>query len=669
MGKIALITPGEEIARYGRQLKATLNSPDRLTIINAHMEDAVKKARALIKAGDIDVLISRGTTGKLLERANLNIPCTMIPVGEHEVLACIQQAKKITGLSSPHLGFLDFDSYITPLTPFLSALNIPVSEYTLHSSEEIPELIRRSKADHCDVLIGGRLCFEEAQKRQIPSVPMGSSLDSLRLAYRQARKLQQAVNLEKQKAQEQKTILDTVTDAIISISTAGKITLVNKKAELILQSTADLIIGQQISSFLSPKELQEFQTVLQTGEESIGRVWNRQGNQYAVRIVPIWTSREISGILVSLLEVKTLQAIETNVRIDLQKKGNVAYYTFDDILGESPQILEAANIARNFARMQSNVLIVGETGTGKELFAQSIHNASPRSCGPFVAVNCGAIPSELVESELFGYSPGAFTGAKKGGKAGLFELAHNGTIFLDEISEMSLNAQVKLLRVIQERQVRRIGSDSTIPINVRIIAACNVDLYSQVQRGDFRQDLYYRLSILVVKLPPLKGREGDISLLASHFLRNYNRQFGREGVLSEAACRELERLDWPGNIRQLRNFCERLAAVHASPLIDGTFIRKQYEDSFNFSNSCTLEEDHGAENKGAEPGLANLNHKPPLPLASPPSGTRLMIKGRFYGTDEMLALLEEYRGSRSRLAKALGISRTTLWKYLKQLNL
>ena len=207
MGKIALIAPGEEIARYGRQLKATLNSPDHLTIINAHMEDAVKKARTLIKAGDIDVLISRGTTGKLLERANLNIPCTMIPVGEHEVLACIQQAKKITGLSSPHLGFLDFDSYITPLTPFLSALNIPVSEYTLHSSEEIPELIRRSKADHCDVLIGGRLCFEEAQKRQIPSVPMGSSLDSLRLAYRQARKLQQAVNLEKQKAQEQKTIL------------------------------------------------------------------------------------------------------------------------------------------------------------------------------------------------------------------------------------------------------------------------------------------------------------------------------------------------------------------------------------------------------------------------------------------------------------------------------
>lgn len=650
MGKIALIAPGEEIARYGYQLKKNLTDPDQFIIISAHMEDAVKKARTLIEKENVDVLISRGTTGKLLEQANLNIPCTMIPVGEHEVLACIRQAQKITGLDNPHLGFLDFDNYITPLIPFLSALNIVVNEYTLHNSEEIPQLIRQSKNDRCDILIGGRLCFDEAQKRKMPSVILGSSLDSMRLAYRQAIRLQQAVNQEKQKAQEQKTILDTVTDAIISITKGGQIKLINQKAEAILQRTAANVIGRPASSFLSTEEQQELNNVLQTGEESIGKVWSRLGNQYAVRVVPIWTSKEISGALISLLEVKTLQAIETNVRIDLQKKGNVAYYTFDDILGESPQLLEAVNMSRNFARMQSNVLIVGETGTGKELFAQSIHNASPRSSGPFVAVNCGAIPAELVESELFGYSSGAFTGAKKGGKAGLFELAHNGTIFLDEISEMSLSAQVKLLRVIQERQVRRVGSDNIIPIDVRIIAACNVNLYGQVQKGSFRQDLYYRLSILVVKLPPLREREGDISLLASRFLRSYNRQFKQESVFSEAACRELEQHSWDGNIRQLRNFCERLAAIHTGPVIEGAFVKKQYEDSFSFPD---------------KPSETRLPDQPDVP----DTGAQLMVKGRLYSREELLALLENCRGSRSGLAQLLGISRTTLWKYLKQMNI
>lgn len=658
MGKIVLIAPGEEIARYGHQLKKSMNDPNHFIIINAHMEDAVIKARALIEKGDIDVIISRGTTGKLLERANLNIPCTMIPVGEHEVLECIQKARKITGLANPHLGFLDFDNYITPLIPFLSALNIIINEYTLHNSEEIPELIRQAKKDKCDILIGGKLCFDEAQKRQMPSVFMGSSLDSLRLAYRHARKLQQAINLERQKAQEQKTILDTVTDAIISVTENGIIKLVNRKAESILKSTATNIIGKHISAFLNQEEQKTVEVVLQTGEESISKVWQLSESQYAVHIVPIWTSRNISGALISLLEVKTLQTLETNVRIDLQKKGNIAYYTFDEIIGESPQILEAINISRNFARMQSNVLIIGETGTGKELFAQSIHNASSRCTGPFVAVNCGAIPAELVESELFGYSSGAFTGAKKGGKAGLFELAHNGTIFLDEISEMSLSAQVKLLRVIQERQVRRIGSDTIIPIDVRIIAACNVNLYEQVQKGTFRQDLYYRLSILVVKLPPLRDREGDIPLLASRFLRSYNHQFGRESVLSEAACRELEQHDWSGNIRQLRNFCERLAAINTLPVIESSFIRKQYEDSFHFSSGSPSPYVQTGETSEMQ---ANKNEKV--------AQIQIMIKGHLYSSNDILVLLERCHGNRSQLAEALGISRTTLWKYLKQLEI
>ncbi len=210
--------------------------------------------------------------------------------------------------------------------------------------------------------------------------------------------------------------------------------------------------------------------------------------------VPIVVDGEVMGVVATFQDVEKFQRMEASVRKKLRAKGHVAKFRFEDIIGTSQAIMNAIGTAKLYARVNSTLLLLGESGTGKELFAQSIHNSSERRDNPFVAVNCAALPGSLLESELFGYVEGAFTGARKGGSPGLFEMAHTGTIFLDEISEMQPNLQALLLRVLQEKEVTRIGGDSVIPVDVRIIAATNRDLYAMVEKGLFREDLYYRLA-------------------------------------------------------------------------------------------------------------------------------------------------------------------------------
>jgi transcriptional regulator with PAS, ATPase and Fis domain len=253
---------------------------------------------------------------------------------------------------------------------------------------------------------------------------------------------------------------------------------------------------------------------------------------------------------------------------------------------------------------------------------------------------------------LFGHEEGAFTGSRKGGKMGLFEQAHGGTIFLDEILEMDLAGQVNLLRALQERQIRRVGGSGVIPVDVRVIAACNANLNEMVREGRFRRDLYYRLSVLVLKIPPLRQRPTDVAQLASHFIEQYNRRFDRNVGLSAAAVRELESFGWDGNVRQLRNFCERLTAVADEPVINAAFVQKNLADSF-------WDDD-------LEPTVAASRVAPPA--GSMEKGDSIMIKGVFYSKPDMMNLLARHRGNREAVARHLGVSRTTLWKYLRQFH-
>ena len=345
-----------------------------------------------------------------------------------------------------------------------------------------------------------------------------------------------------------KALIEYIEDGIAICDNSGRIYLSNEKAKRLLR--ADSPDGFEIGDLLRGIDLN------QESQDS-GMIIDVEGKKLVVTNTFIRSGGRKSGNMIVLKNFDEMEDRQHGIRKRLSGEKYEARYSFSDIQGESRQIKEVIDIARRIARSDSSVMITGESGTGKELFAQSIHNASRRSRYNFVALNCAAIPENLLESELFGYEEGAFTGAKKGGKTGYFELAHQGTIFLDEIAEMPIALQSKLLRVIEEGEIAKIGSSKLIPIDVRIIAATNKNLKELMITGAFREDLYYRLNVLPLKLPSLNQREGDILVLFDYF----RRKIGARWTCSEETKRLLLRHVWRGNIREVRNVVEYLDSL------------------------------------------------------------------------------------------------------------
>jgi transcriptional regulator with PAS, ATPase and Fis domain len=303
----------------------------------------------------------------------------------------------------------------------------------------------------------------------------------------------------------------------------------------------------------------DFLPCLQTGESIIHEIKRINDNYFILNTNPIiGDTGIISGVVATFRPVGQVKELEVKVRRELKTKGNIATYTFNHIVGESKEVLKALGLAKKFARTDLTILLEGESGTGKEIFAQAIHNYSEREEGSFVAINFAALPENLVESELFGYEDGAFTGAKKGGKAGLFEEAHMGTILLDEIGDATMEVQKRLLRVLEEHKVRRVGGNTLTPVNVRVIAATNQNLESLMQQGLFREDLFYRLCTLPIIVPSLRFRGEDIFVLINYFsLKLYNRMLNLEAPLKDF----LLNYRWPGNIRELQNVVKYICSI------------------------------------------------------------------------------------------------------------
>ncbi len=291
-------------------------------------------------------------------------------------------------------------------------------------------------------------------------------------------------------------------------------------------------------------------------------------------LIPIREGEQVLGCVVVVTPVSEMQTHamrDTRGRASGNLRGDPTWpvqYTFADIIGNTPPLVRARELALRAAEGASSVLLVGESGTGKELFAHAIHAASPRRAFPFVPVDCSAIPHELLEAELFGYAPGAFTGADQKGKPGKFELAHPGTVFLDEIGEMPLEMQAKLLRVLQERRIIRVGGVTPIPVTFAVIAATNQDLESLVAKGRFRRDLLYRLDVVRIEIPSLRERPEDVPLLVEHYWERKCRELGKSAQLSAEALRVLEGYTWPGNIRELLNVVERLLVSASKSVIE-----------------------------------------------------------------------------------------------------
>ncbi|MBG9545487.1 Fis family transcriptional regulator [Cytobacillus firmus] len=406
-------------------------------------------------------------------------------------------------------------------------------------------------------------------------------------------------------------------------------------------------IGRHVTEVIDNTHLHE---TVKTGIAERGVLQNIQGHDMVVHRIPLWKEGRIAGAIGMLIfegvtEVyKIYEKLQENqdAKPDLftKKKENDSRVTLDQIIGTSEGITEVKRLARKAARTVATVLITGESGTGKEMFAKSIHHLSPFSTGPFISVNCGAIPEHLFESELFGYEEGAFTGAKKGGKPGKFELADNGTIFLDEIGEMPLVMQTKLLRVLQEKEAERVGGVKKYQINVRIIAATNRNLMHMVETGEFREDLYYRLNIIQLHIPPLRERKKDIPVLLVHYLKEICERYQVPGKLfTSEAVNAFVQHPWRGNIREMVNTVEQLVT-----LVDGKVI-----DYHHLPEML----------KKPEPVLKKEN-----PAAGSIEEAKLLGSQR--ESEIILDALRSAGGNKSRAADLLGIHRTTLYQKLKK---
>lgn len=344
-------------------------------------------------------------------------------------------------------------------------------------------------------------------------------------------------------------LAESLDEGLIGVNETGDIFVCNKKACQIARISEELTMGkkgEEVFPYIP------FYQVLREKKAVPEKIIRLFGTDISLAVVPVVRKENCIGAFAMLQKFNEQESRQNALRRQMMQKGHYARHTLDDVIGISTAITETKNILRKMAATDSPVLLMGETGTGKELMAHALHQASRRADGPFIAINVAAMPENLLESELFGYEEGAFTGAKKGGRPGLFEFAHQGTLFLDEVEGMSLSMQVKLLRVLQEGEIMRVGGGSIIRVDVRIVAATNESLEEKIQDGSFRKDLYYRLNALTVEIPPLRKRGDDIFLLLDYFMR----KMGGDFTLSEGVKAFLRRHPWPGNIRELQNAVE-----------------------------------------------------------------------------------------------------------------
>ncbi|MDR3565990.1 MAG: sigma 54-interacting transcriptional regulator [Negativicutes bacterium] len=604
-------------------------------VVEEFLENALTSAIDLEETGDFDVYISAGANALLL-RQKVSTPVVSIRITGLDLIRSIQLAKKYEGT----MAVVSFQKSIPELQEIQGLMQLSVTHVTYSNEKELRDTIYHLKDIGITTVIGHSHACDVADNMGLHSVLIYTQ-ESMRQAIENAYEVALSRRREIEKAERLKAILDYAYSGIIATDNRGEITVFNKEAEKILRVTADEAIGRRIENVIPETHIHN---VIRTQHADLNQLQKIGDIHIITNRVPIRAHKELVGVVATFQDVTTIQKAEHKIRQDLLSKGLAAKFTFTDMQGESLALLSKLELAKKFAATESTVMITGETGTGKELLAQSIHNFSPRHNKPFVAVNCSAIPDTLLESELFGYEEGAFTGARRGGKAGLFELAHTGTIFLDEIGEIPRALQSRLLRVLQEREIMRVGSSRIIPVNVRVITATNSDLWQAVSSKKMREDLYYRLNVLHIQLPPLRDRHGDIGLLARHYVKKFT--LGENNTLARCLPEILSYLEsyaWPGNIRELQNVVERLAVLTNGSTIPAAQIKNYLTEMLNQTDKDT---DNDKERKTFATTYSTPKDDPAL----------------------IFRLLDETGGNRSEVARRLGISRMTLWRRLNTLG-
>ena len=654
--KIAVLTWQNKFEMYDDQFKDEFEDTEVIQYGSDFSYDTLIKKAAMLEELGYDAIIARGYTCNIIKE-HVRLPLITVEPDMLDVLQSMiklspSKGEKITLLFHQNNNLLKYKELPNQLHAMFDVKTEVCDYYDMSDYfKKVDEILMRGRT-----LFSGHNGIERAKELGGRCSPLYVGENAIRDSIVEAIKIIDVRNKDAIQNKKIEAILSSKSEGILTIDESFKVGWINDYARDLLSISKEENI-KNIDIFKYFPDV-KWDNILTTGFKNV--VIKTANN---VRV--IMNTRVLSATvgdreaLIVFRQTSKVIEEEKKIRAELHKKGQYAKFTLDDIKGYSKAIIDCKEKTKQCAKFNSNILIYGESGVGKELFAQCIHNESPRANEPFYAINCAALPENLLESELFGYSEGSFTGAKKGGKAGIFELAHKGTVFLDEIGELSLASQSALLRVLQEKEIRRIGDDSIIPVDVRVVAASHKDIYNEVLENRFRQDLFYRLGTVFLTIPPLRDRQTDIWVLMKNFIEDFSEKYNLpyDGYITPDAYTSLMEYRWEGNVRELQNFVERLFVL-------GYYDKAVTPEDVRFLLS-------NFPNRGRDPLTVNSTKSVSANIAEGASVVDIPVAQTYVHRhtptgEEIRKALEASKGNKTKAAQMLGISRTHLWRLMQK---
>ncbi|WP_458764028.1 propionate catabolism operon regulatory protein PrpR [Cupriavidus basilensis] len=610
------------------------------------------------REGRLDAVVAGGSNGAYL-RQHVDVPVVLVKVTGFDVMSALATARRI----SPKVALVTHAATYPEVDEFVRSFSLSIPAYTYLTEDDAAARVKALKQEGVKVVVGPGMVTDLADKIGLIGVFLYSG-NSVRGALEDVIEAARLRRIESGRRDYVNTILAHLNEGVAAVDADGRIQTYNPAMERFLGTAPAAALGRKLQALAPALSLDG---VMQSGSKELEAIHKLGDKMVVVNRIPIVTESGATGAVLTLQDANAIHRVDRNLRSRSRARPAGVRYSLDDLAGASPAMHHLRELARRYAAVDSTVLVGGESGTGKEVLAQGMHDASPRRVFPFVAVNCAAFPETLLESELFGYEEGAFTGARRGGKAGLFESAHNGTLFLDEVGDMPPALQTRLLRVLQEKQVLPIGGLDAVPVNVRVIAATHRNLGELVRQGSFRQDLYYRLNILRIEMPPLRERTGDLPELAELLYRRAQERLGQPAPqpLPQAVRARLAGYGWPGNIRELENVTERIAVLVAGRKLAPRDLLNELQ--------AAAPELFGPEPQG-DPGppAGGLRSAAAKGSAGGTGGDDSTEAGSLAGVarvsqaEHIRRVLAECGGNRAAACHQLGISATTLWRRLKE---
>lgn len=613
-----------------------------LRVISRAYDDAVREVETA-GARRPDVIVAGGSNAAYL-KTRLTVPVVQINPTGFDVMQSLARARR---QGERQVALVMPGDTPQEVRDFVSAYGLDVVFASYRSAEDADACVQALCARGVGAIVGPGLIADLAEAAGIDTVFLYSHA-SIRRGFETALDLAEATRVEAKRRQHIDNLLQHLRDGVVALDTSGRVEAINRRLADALNIDAARAVGRPLAELVPDLA----RALPETDGDVLASI---RGVGYLVHRGPLVGDGGEDGVVLTFQESRAVERLDRTLRSKQLTHQFSARYRLDDLVGESESIQRVKTLAKRYAKSDATVLVLGESGTGKEMVAQSIHRLSARREFPFVAINCGAFPEALLESELFGYEEGAFTGARKGGKAGLIEAAHRGTLFLDEIGEMPLPLQSRLLRVLQEREVVRLGSTEPTRVDIRVVAATHGALTERIAGGTFRADLYYRLNILSMALPPLRERIDDMMPLAvALFMQAVRREPRLTARIrnSEAGARVLAGVEaalcgytWPGNVRELQNVIERIAVELAdTETSDGNVA------PLDGQTMRTIAPELFAGGLSAQSRQANTK--------------TLRERSRHVEADQIRAALAACEGDRDAACRALGISKTTLWRKL-----